>query len=156
MVSIRHISYTLISDVQDCERKLIRGIATVFLVWIERSLKRVTEYRYYIVYSLQLTYMVLSDITKFLFSEPSGRPHALIQFCFAFSMLSLYIFFYVIVENSASGGWLLSLIVGYVLSGIAESLPKERRRIAGVLRIAALLILSTMMMVLAISLTHLV
>lgn len=80
-------------------------------------------------------------INTHVFSEPSGRRYGLVQFCLAFSMLSLYVFSYVVVENSAASRWTLFIVVGSALCGIAESLPKERRRIAGVLRIAAILVL---------------
>lgn len=81
-----------------------------------------------------------SKIDEIVFSEPSGRPHALIQFSGALVLLSLYVFF-TVVQKSTSSSWILFPVVGSALSGIAESLPKNRRRTAGALRLTAIFVL---------------
>ena len=81
-----------------------------------------------------------SAVTEALFSEPSGRRHALVTFAGVAVFTSVYVY-YGVLRDSATVGWLLVMIVGSALSGIAESLPKDRRRIAGALRITAILVL---------------
>lgn len=89
-----------------------------------------------------------SIVTKIVFSEPSGRPFALVQLCGAVFLLGLC-GYYALVENSTPGSWILLFIIGITLSGIAESLPKARRRIAGVLRLTALLMLGCLLAIVA-------
>lgn len=81
-----------------------------------------------------------SIINKTVFSEPSGRPIALVQLSGALLLLGVY-GYYVVVEYATLGSVVPFLIAGMALSGIAESLPKTRRRAAGALRLTALLIL---------------
>jgi hypothetical protein len=81
-----------------------------------------------------------SRISDVIFSEPSGRRHAVVMFSGAFLLSSLYVY------NGLSAGsfslsWLFFMIGGSILSGIAESLPADRRRAAGILRITAVLVL---------------
>ena len=83
-----------------------------------------------------------SIITQIVFSEPSGWPIALVQFSAALVFSGLYVYIG-IIENSTSISWVLFLVVGNSLSGIAESLPKTRRRAAGVLRLSAILVLTS-------------
>jgi hypothetical protein len=78
-----------------------------------------------------------SYIEAVLFSEPSGRYHAFMMFAGALIFSSLYAYS-TIDGSSATSDWLLFMIAGFVLSGIAESLPKNRRRVAGVLRLTAM------------------
>ena len=80
-----------------------------------------------------------SAIKRFVFSEPSGRLSAAIQFSGSLLMLSIYVYYGLL--RGASTSYTLVLAVGFALSGIAESLPSERRRAAGGLRIAASLLL---------------
>lgn len=54
--------------------------------------------------------------------------------------LLLYVYS-TIINDSSSGGWLVFMIAGSALSGIAESLPKERRRVVGLFRVSAILVL---------------
>lgn len=75
-----------------------------------------------------------------LFSEPSGRPVALVQLCGALLLSGVY-GYTTIVENHTPDRVLLFLISGMALSGVAESLPTPRRRTAGVLRLLAVLVL---------------
>ncbi|MFC7131108.1 hypothetical protein [Haloferax chudinovii] len=88
-----------------------------------------------------------SIVDETVFSEPSGGLFAVVQLCGALIMSGLY-WQYAVVEQSVSGGWLLFMIAGTALSGIAESLPKNRRRAAGVLRLAAVLVLTCLLAIL--------
>lgn len=83
---------------------------------------------------------MLSKVSEVVFSEPSGRRSALIMFSGAFVFASLYVY-YGILGDSSSISWLYFMIAGNALSGIAESLPKDRRRAAGVFRVTAILVL---------------
>lgn len=55
------------------------------------------------------------------------------------AMLSVYVYFEITHDYSAT----YSLIgaIGFALSGVAESLPTERRQMAGGLRLTAILVL---------------
>jgi hypothetical protein len=81
-------------------------------------------------------------IDQIVFSEPSGWPLALVQFSAALVFLGLYVYFG-IIKNSTSSSWVLFFVVGNSLAGIAESLPKARRQTAGVLRLSAVLVLTS-------------
>ncbi|WP_416840444.1 hypothetical protein [Haloferax sp. DFSO52] len=81
-----------------------------------------------------------SIIDETVFSEPSGRPFAVIQFCGALFFSGLYVYA-VVVENSPVGNWPLFMAAGSTLSGTAESLPKTRRQAAGVLRLTGIFVL---------------
>jgi hypothetical protein len=56
--------------------------------------------------------------------------------------------YYVVVEDATPLSAVLFLIAGMALSGIAESLPGSRRRAAGILRLAALSVLVSMLVIL--------
>mgnify|MGYP006296480973 CR=1 FL=1 len=81
-----------------------------------------------------------STPTRFLFREPSGRPHAFVMLSGALLFLVLYVYASVLGDSSSSS-WLVVMAAGTGLSGIAESLPNERRRTAGILRVTAVLVL---------------
>jgi hypothetical protein len=81
-----------------------------------------------------------STVSDVLFSEPSGRPTTLVQFAGAVVFLSLAVYM-VTVGNASQSRWVLVMMAGFALSGSAESLPKNRRRLAGVLRLTAITIL---------------
>jgi hypothetical protein len=81
-----------------------------------------------------------SIIDETVFSEPSGRGFAALQFCGALFFSGLYLYV-VAVENSPVGNWPLFVAAGSGLSGIAESLPKSRRQAAGLLRLTAIFVL---------------
>lgn len=78
-------------------------------------------------------------IREFVFSEPAGRPNALVMFSGSLVFLSIYVY-YDILRDSPSV-FALVMAVGFAMSGIAESLPEERRRAAGGLRVTAVLLL---------------
>ncbi|MFD1600542.1 hypothetical protein ACFSBX_16500 [Halobellus rarus] len=80
-------------------------------------------------------------ISDVLFNEPQGRPNSLIQFGASLSFLCIFVYFWSVGEAGAVVPWVLFFIVGTALSGIAESLPKNRRRAAGLLRLTAILVL---------------
>jgi len=77
---------------------------------------------------------------RFLFREPSGRPHAFVMLSGALLFLGLYVYAGVLGDSSSSS-WLVVMAAGTGLSGIAESLPNDRRRTAGLLRVTAVLVL---------------
>jgi hypothetical protein len=81
-----------------------------------------------------------AKINEVVFSEPSGRPNTLIQFAGALAFSGLYAYSW-IAGNSGSSSWLLLMVVGSASAGIAESLPKDRRRTAGAFRLAAIFVL---------------
>lgn len=74
-----------------------------------------------------------------LFSEPSGRRQAVVMFAGALAFVGLYLTAWFLDESVPR--FALILLVGSVLPGIAEVLPKDRRRIAGGLRVLAILVL---------------
>jgi hypothetical protein len=62
------------------------------------------------------------------------------MFSGALLFLGLYVYSSVLGDASTSS-WLVGMAVGTGLSGIAESLPNDRRRTAGILRTMAILVL---------------
>jgi hypothetical protein len=54
--------------------------------------------------------------------------------------LGLYVYASVLGDSSSSS-WLVVMAAGTGLSGIAESLPTDRRRTAGVFRVTGILVL---------------
>ena len=83
---------------------------------------------------------MISYLSEVLFNEPQGRPFALFQFGVSLTFLSMFVYTWS-VGDAGEIRWLLFLIVGTVLSGVAESLPENRRQVAGVLRFAGVLVL---------------
>jgi len=81
-----------------------------------------------------------STVSNAVFSEPSGRPTAIVQFAGSVVFASLYLYAWS-VGNAGPSRWLLGMVAGSALAGVAESLPKERRWVAGVLRLSAISIL---------------
>jgi len=81
-----------------------------------------------------------SILDKTVFSEPSGCPVALVQLCAALSLSGVY-GFYLVVGDAIPPSFLLFIIAGMALSGIAESLPKTRRRAAVFLRLLGIFVL---------------
>ena len=84
---------------------------------------------------------MVPDISDVLFSEPRGRPNSLVQFGASLSFSCVFVYAWSVGEPGAVVPWVLFFIVGTALSGIAESLPKRRRRAAGLLRLTAILVL---------------
>ncbi|RDZ35624.1 hypothetical protein C5B89_17975 [Haloferax sp. Atlit-47N] len=81
-----------------------------------------------------------SIVDDLMFNEPSGKPFGVIQLCGALIFSGFYLYA-MVVENSTMGSWLLFMAAGSALSGIAESLPKSRRRTAGILRLTGIFVL---------------
>ncbi|MFC7255176.1 hypothetical protein ACFR97_16985 [Haloplanus litoreus] len=82
-----------------------------------------------------------SKLSAVIFSQPSGRTHALVMFAGSLVFLGLYVYSGVIGDSSSSS-WLVPMTIGTALSGIAESLPKDRRQTAGIFRVTAFLLLT--------------
>ncbi|MFC7251810.1 hypothetical protein ACFQJ5_19460 [Halomicroarcula sp. GCM10025324] len=74
-----------------------------------------------------------SFIKQIIFSEPSGRPNSLVQFTASFVFLGIYLYYWA-GGHGNSVSWILVMMIGSALSGIAESLPKDQQRAAGILR----------------------
>ena len=79
-------------------------------------------------------------ISEVLFNEPQGRPLALLHFAMSLTFLCIFSYAWS-VGNAGETRWLLFLVVGTALSGIAESLPENRRQATGVFRLAGILVL---------------
>ncbi|AZH26059.1 hypothetical protein [Haloplanus aerogenes] len=84
-----------------------------------------------------------STVTNVVFSEPAGRLNAVVMFSGALVFASLYAY-NVLRGDAAAANWLLVMIAGCALSGIAESLPKDRRQMAGTLRVTAILVFASL------------
>ena len=82
---------------------------------------------------------MLSRLSAFVFSEPSGRRIALLQLVGSLVFVSIYVYYGVLGGNTALSS--LAIGVGFAVSALAESLPADRRRAAGGLRLTASLIL---------------
>lgn len=79
-----------------------------------------------------------SKIKDVVFSEPSGRAQAFVMFAASFMMISIY---YDVLRGVSSINSLV-MAVGFALSGLAESLPSEHRRLVAGLRVTAILLLT--------------
>jgi len=90
-----------------------------------------------------------SIIDETVFGEPS-RGLGLVYLCGAL-LLAGQQGYYVIVEGATPFYAELLLSAGMALSGIAESLPKPRRRAAGVLRLTALVVVVSMLVILLVT-----
>ena len=90
---------------------------------------------------------MISRIRNALFREPSGRPETLVMFSGAVVLSGLAGYAYV------AGGtrlvWTVAMAVGFALAGVAEALPTGRRRAAGGLRIAATVLMLSLIGVVA-------
>jgi hypothetical protein len=61
---------------------------------------------------------------------------------FSGSLFFLCLYVYAgVLGDSSSSSWLVVMATGTGLSGISESLPDDRRRTAGIVRVTALLVL---------------
>ena len=92
---------------------------------------------------------LVAPIRKFVFAEPSGWPKSVVQFSGALAFLGIYVYFGLLGDSETI--YELVLGAGFALSGIAESLPNDRRRTAGLLRIAAVLLLTGLLAALVIA-----
>ena len=81
-----------------------------------------------------------SRLSDTVFREPAGRRDTLTLAMFggAAAFAGQYVYFGLVSGNSP--GWLLVMMVGFALSGSAESLPTNRHRTAGILRLTSILV----------------
>ena len=86
-----------------------------------------------------------SIIGETVFGEPS-RGLGLVFLCGAL-LLAGQQAYYVIVEEATPFYAGLFVIAGMALSGIAESLPTPRRRAAGALRLTAIAVLASLLVI---------
>ena len=86
-----------------------------------------------------------SIVDETVFGEPSRGP-GLVFLCGAL-LLAGQRAYYVVVEGATPFYAVLFVIAGMALSGIAESLPKSRRRAAGALRLTAIAVLVSLLVV---------
>lgn len=86
-----------------------------------------------------------SMIDETVFGEPS-RGLGLVFLCGALLMAGQQAY-YVIVEGATPYYAALFIGAGMALSGIAESLPKSRRRASGALRLTAIAVLVSILVV---------
>src|SRR6056297_4271697 len=89
--------------------------------------------------------MMPSMIDETVFGEPS-RGLALVYLCGAL-LLAGQQGYYVIVKGATPFYAVLFIIAGMALSGIAESLPKSRQRAAGALRLTAIAVLASILVI---------
>ncbi|GAB7093789.1 hypothetical protein JCM30237_09410 [Halolamina litorea] len=88
-----------------------------------------------------------SRISEIVFSEPSGRLHSIVMFVSAI----FFVGFYGYTHADTSAWWLLVMAAGNALSGVAESLPSDRRRAAGAFRIAAVSVFLCLLIVMVVA-----
>jgi hypothetical protein len=79
-----------------------------------------------------------STVSDVVFAEPSGRTIATVQLAGSLAFAGIYLYSWV-RTGARTSGWPLIMMTGFALSGIAESLPEERRRTVGALRITSVL-----------------
>lgn len=73
-------------------------------------------------------------LKEVIFAEPDGLTKGLVLFIFSLPFFSIYLYFGV-----SFGSFITA--VAFVIGGLAELLPKNYGHMAGVLRIAALVLL---------------
>jgi len=85
-------------------------------------------------------------IQRMLFREPDGRRKGLLFSLFSFICILGWVYFGVVLDGPHI---MLFLGIAFAFSGFAESLPPNRQRSAGVLRILGLGILGGLIVLLA-------
>lgn len=101
------------------------------------------------LYHQSISPVVRVNVTDSAFREPSGRFLSLLFFAMAFIVMMALLQHRMVLDTgsdnmvSGAGGGIF-LIVIFSLAGIAEGLPKDRRRTAAVCRIAALFVACSM------------
>ena len=88
----------------------------------------------------------MAVLSPMLFREPDGRRKGLLFLFLSFICLLGWVYVGVVLDGSHI---LLFLSIAFALSGFAESLPPDRRRSAGVLRILGLGIVLLFLVLLA-------
>jgi len=89
-----------------------------------------------------------SIVDRTLFSEPSGRLLGVVYLSGALLLSGSY-GYYVLLTDFTPNRFTLVMSAGMALSGAAESLPKRRRRAAGLLRIASISVLVSLLVVIS-------
>ena len=79
-----------------------------------------------------------------LFAEPSGWEAARVSLLSAVAFLGMYAYFELLYNSGLAA--MLVIGVATALSGVAEFLPKDRRRVAGALRVTAIGVLVALML----------
>ena len=80
-----------------------------------------------------------STIDELVFSEPSGRVHAIVPLVGSLALLSMYLYYE--IRHTGSFNGLLILGVGFGLHGVVNLLPPTRQYIAGILRIIVVIMM---------------
>jgi len=80
----------------------------------------------------------VNAIQRLLFREPDGRRKGFVFSFFSFSCILGWIYFGIVLNGPHN---MLFLGIAFAFSGVAELLPPNRQRSAGVLRILSLGIL---------------
>jgi hypothetical protein len=88
---------------------------------------------------MELLLASMEILQQVLFREPDGRQKGLIFSFFSFVSLLGWVYLGVVLNGPHI---LLVLGIAFAFTGVAESLPSDRRRSAGVLRILSLGIVS--------------
>ena len=83
-----------------------------------------------------------------LFREPDGRPKSLTFSLLSFVCLLGWVYFGIVLNGPHN---MLFLGIAFAFSGVAESLPPNRQRSAGVLRILGLGILVVFLVLLTLA-----
>jgi len=87
-------------------------------------------------------------LRRVLFREPDGRPKSLIFVLLSVVTLLGWVFIGIVLNGPHN---MLFLGLAFAFSGVAESLPRNRQRSAGVLRILALGILVVFLVLLTLA-----
>lgn len=82
-----------------------------------------------------------------LFREPDGRRKGLLFSLFSVVSILGWVYFGILLDGPHI---MLFLGIGFAFSGVAESLPRNRRRVAAVLRILGLGILVVLIVLLTV------
>jgi hypothetical protein len=77
----------------------------------------------------------MGAVQRMLFREPDGRRKGLLFSLFSFICILGWMYFGIVLNGPHN---MLFLGIAFAFSGVAESLPASRQRLAGVLRILGL------------------
>jgi hypothetical protein len=86
-----------------------------------------------------------SIMDRIVFHEPSGLPNALALFVMSLIFLSIYVYYWFLGSPPSVAAIFIS--VGFALSGVAESLPKHRRRTVGVFRVVSMIVFVSLLVI---------
>ena len=77
----------------------------------------------------------MATVQRMVFREPEGRQKGLLFSLFSFICILGWVYFGIVLDGPHN---MLFLGIAFALTGVAEFLPSNRRRSAGVLRILSL------------------